>query len=94
MASGQCVVRVWLVCCQDVDAMQKRTEGGAFFCAIYIKVRDVKIRDRIRKKKTFVLQLPHFHTGLDAKQDSYCKEDYKPIRATELKHATRFSGTF
>lgn len=45
--------------------MQKRTGGGAFFCAIYIKVRDVKIKER-GGKKPFILQLPHFFMGLDA----------------------------
>lgn len=40
------MVRVWLVCYQDVDTMQKRQNK--------------------EKKKTFVLQLPHFYTGLDA----------------------------
>lgn len=70
------MVRVWLVCFQDVDTMQKRQN---------------KEKKNLRSATSTLL---HWFGCSSVKQDSYCREDYKPIRATELKHATRYSGTF
>lgn len=74
---------------------RKGQEEELFFCAIYIKVRDVKIKERGGEKTLHSATLTLFHGPgcSSAKQDSHCKEDYKPIHATELEHATGFSGT-